>query len=104
MGLCHDFHCVCDKLARRQTVFHAGVIHGYAVTNSYRVELEGHSSGMADAFFDSLGEFPEVYMAGDDFGKRQRDLFASGSARLYADGGMRGGGAGRFAGGAARGG
>jgi hypothetical protein len=49
------------------------VIHGYAVTNSYRVELEGHSSGMADAFFDSLGEFPEVYMAGDDFGKTVND-------------------------------
>jgi hypothetical protein len=39
--------------------------HGNAVADRYGVELERNTTGPADSILDNLGNFVEVYVAGD---------------------------------------
>jgi hypothetical protein len=43
--------------------------HGDAVTNSYGVEFKWGAAGLADSFFDDLGDLVELNVAGHYFAK-----------------------------------
>ena len=73
MGLGHDLHRVCYQFTAGQAILHAGVIHGNTVADSDSIELKGHTAALAHAVLNRSGQFREVHMAGDDFGKAVDD-------------------------------
>ena len=67
MGAHHALDAIRDELARRETVFHAGMAHGDAVVHADGVELERYAAGLANGFLGELAQFVEVHVSGDDF-------------------------------------
>ena len=56
MGHCHDFNGIGDQLPAGQRIFHAGMVHGDAVTDADDGKFNGGSTGHADARFYILGD------------------------------------------------
>ena len=68
-----EFDGVGDHFARDQRSLHTLRAHGDAVGDGDGVELHGRAAGFANAFFESLGYFVQVDVAGADLGPRVGD-------------------------------
>ena len=64
----HQLDGVGDDFARNQRGFHALRAHRDAVGDGDGVELHRRAAGLANAFFESFGDFAQMHVAGADFG------------------------------------
>ena len=61
-----DLEAVGDSLTRHEAVVHTVVVHGDAVADTDRRDLDGDSAGHVNARLDGIGNLVEVVVAGDD--------------------------------------
>ncbi len=66
MTLKGAFDGIGDDFSRYQRVMHTHVIHGDAVTDTDRGDLERHATGHVDTGLDGIRDAVEVTVTGDD--------------------------------------
>lgn len=67
MTIRYSFDGIGNEFAARERIFHAVMAHGNAVTDGDGRKFNGHAACFGHTHLHSIGNFPQVHMAGYDF-------------------------------------